>query len=873
MKNITKLLAMLICALLVSLCFASCGQEQNSDEPTPTAVDTPTAQPTEAATPTEAVTPFPTGKDGSDESYDAVAALLKVSSSDKLTVSEKLGWWDWFCRYTPNGDAMDVFDVNADAGGSGAMDEGRGPFCREDTYQGVKNNLELYETLNLKSNAWIECQGDSRSFLIALHQLEDGTFEMNEKTGAAKIIANPWTWTTNGPSKNNNANYLCWVGVHSFVNDEQWAAPFILSNYPELSAPTYPDGTVAKGYFDDSNDPAKSIFYDACAAKDLNGDIRRYEELFTQGSADTTGFVEYEDLYGKKYVTCDWSVGKDACAPFWLEYTKFTTKYWIERGVDWFWVDNWNGWDNFKNRPIERAFGDWTEKAFTEYLMENPQIGVTVTEDFNICDYIREKALELDPNTDVTDIRYQNSVWARTEWIEDPIWKAFLSFKAKVNREYNTNYYKGIKEAAKELGLNPDDICVAANDFPYLTYGAYDADFLDIVHTEYNCSYSAVTGFTTSGYPPNGYSGHAMNLMANMSKGTNAVLWYYTEDYKSNPNLAYVLSYEALAYNCTIYAGNATENITGTDRTAAKVNQSIGLLRDYFTDRKIYAEIGVVFSVDSEMSTLAPGGFVYGEKNPANVAYGGWCHAFDELNIPYRSISSARLAQQAELCNVLILPQVRSISKAEVNDILVPFLDRGGLLVITGEEAGVVDSQENNYMAHSSAILKDLADTYSGNGKVVYMETDIAEEYFTFHQKADMETLYELYLNEINSMVEGWYEQGYANKLVSFENLPDSVATTLNYAPYNNHLFVDIVNMQLDVDTDTVTDIEAGVKVKVRLPSSLWGKRLNVKLFVNGSKEIVDLYPDTDFVVENGMVEITLPAFNIYSSIIIREFQ
>ena len=208
-----------------------------------------------------------------------------------------------------------------------------------------------------------------------------------------------------------------------------------------------------------------------------------------------------------------------------------------------------------------------------------------------------------------------------------------------------------------------------------------------------------------------------------------------------------------------------------------------------------------------------------------------------------------------------------------MNDILVPFLDRGGLLVITGEEAGVVDSQENNYMAHSSAISKDLADTYSGNGKVVYMETDIAEEYFIFHQKADMETLYELYLNEINSLVEGWYEQGYANKLVSFENLPDSVATTLNYAPYNNHLFVDIVNMQLDVDTDTVTDVEAGVKVKVRLPSSLWGKRLNVKLFVNGSKEIVDLYPDTDFVVENGMVERTLPAFNIYSSIIIREFQ
>ena len=70
----------------------------------------------------------------------------------------------------------------------------------------------------------------------------------------------------------------------------------------------------------------------------------------------------------------------------------------------------------------------------------------------------------------------------------------------------------------------------------------------------------------------------------------------------------------------------------------------------------------------------------------------------------------------------MILPEVRSISKAEVENILIPFLDNGGTLVITGENAGIIDSMENNFIPHSSAILEDLANTYSGNVNVIYME-------------------------------------------------------------------------------------------------------------------------------------------------------
>ena len=166
---------------------------------------------------------------------------------------------------------------------------------------------------------------------------------------------------------------------------------------------------------------------------------------------------------------------------------------------------------------------------------------------------------------------------------------------------------------------NPDNIAVAGNDVPYFGCGIFKGD-LDIVHTEYSCEYSASTAFNVSGYPPNAYSGHLFNILNDTARSKNAVVWYYSHTRPNDPNLALTVSYEALAYNCTIYSGDDIPNVVGTNETAKQVNTSINALRDTFSDRQNYSEIGVLYSSQSAYTQLLPGGYT-DSSSDSEVAY------------------------------------------------------------------------------------------------------------------------------------------------------------------------------------------------------------------------------------------------------------
>ncbi len=866
-----RLLVFIVAIAMLFICCA-CGNNQTSGDETPTPEISPSE--TVTSTPTDApaeptATPFPEGPDGSDKTYDEVAANAQVSVSDALKVHEPIGWWDNWARFNATGDPMDAFDANSDTIGSIYNDEGRGPFLRETSVVGSKGTVEQAKLFKLKVGAWIELQGDSRNMLIALHQLEDGSFEMNEETGSAKVIANAWSWASSGPGKNPNANYLAWGSIHSFVNNEEWAEPFTIQNYPELALPTYPDGTVAQGYLEggDRLTPHLATFYDACGAKDINGQVVRYDEFVTVSGFDDSvpGIIGLKDYKGNMVYSDDFSIGKDSSAPFWAEYAAMTVDYLVANGTDFFWIDNWNGWDNVNNNPLKKAFGDWSEYKFRELLKSDTTLAGEVANDFSISAYIKQRCLELDPDCPVDNLLGYGSWTTRdASWAEDPVWLTYIAFKSKENTAHNSAVFKAIKDAALKYNGDAESVAVCANDFPYLTFSACDGETLDLVHTEFGNYYSAATGFSTSGPTPYGYSGHAMSLLSDTTRSTQAVLWYYGDEVR---NLAYMYGYEALAYNCTLYG-----NKVGTQYSTGKLNESVGVLREFFSDRRLYAEIGVVYSADSELSTLAPGGFVSGEKNPTDLSYMGWCHAFDELNIPYRGIQADRLADRIDLCKVVILPHVRSISKDVIDNVLRPWLDKGNVLIVTGDDAGHVDSVANDFRLHESNILVDFANEYAGNGKVIYYETDPMIDYFIYHAKVDMETLEELYLNDLKTLINGFIEDGTLNSLLELENLPVHAVTTLNYSPLANNFFVDIVNMQYNVDEDVLTNIEAGVKVKVRLPSSLWGERLNVKLFLSETRKVVDLIPGESFSIDGEYAYITLPEIEFYASIIFTQF-
>lgn len=833
-----------------------------TDEATPTdapATPTDAATPTDVpATPTEAATPTPT-------QAPAVEVDALKLPTDLLEIQKSLGWWDDYARFTSAGEtAIGRYDTDASdtIGHEGAGSE----FFRKLERDTWRSRIKAFHDLGYKVGDWLEAQGDTGGYIIALHQNEDGSFLMDEKTGNAKVLATPWSWSTSGPAKNPEANYVTWAGLFTLVNDEPWS-PNSSTELEGLSKPTYPDGTISIGYMDGDTSPAGSKFLDAHCAKDLNGNFIKFDGLGSTGT-ETEGTWHLVDGDGKDYYVTDFSCGKDSASPYWLEYSATTIRQKIEDGVDYFWIDNWCGWDNICTRPLQRAFGDWSEFKFKSYLAENPQIGVADTDNFSISAYVKQRAKEIEPNGDPDDIsNANNAMWVKPEWVNDPVWLAYLAFKTTINTEYNTGFFNLIKDIAEEVNGDRESVAVCANDFPYTTFGAIDPECLDLVHTEYNSNYSSLTGFVTSGYPPNGYSGHAYSISIEMCRANSAVFWYYPSDYAYTDIFTKVLGYEALAYNSFLFANKSG---IGTEAGNKNVLATIGKLKEDFSDRQTYADIGVVYSAESELTWLAPGGNVNGGANESTLGYMAWCHAFDELNIPYRAIFEDNLAEKINLCSVVVLPNMRVIDKETIDNVLIPYLDSGKTLVITSTYAGELASSKNSFAKNDEALLVKLAKEYSGAGKIVYYEEDPTMFYFQLNKTSDVADVYDFCLIDIENMVNEWYTDGTMTKLVSFENIDAlaSVVTTLHYAPTNNKYFLDIVNMQYNCDEDTLAPMPETIKATLRLPSQLWGRELSVSVMTSDKEEAIVL-DSTQFTVNEAEISINIPTFDVYGCVII----
>ena len=776
-----------------------------------------------------------------------------------------IGWWDDYARFSV-GDSSTLKKTNADADTTGSRnDEGRGAYARQvDSLTGIATMKTLHKN-GFKAGAWIECQGDSRTFMMLIHQNSDGSFEIDPRTGAAKLYAWVWGWSTT--SKNKNANYKVWCGVHSFVNNEEWAYPYVLSEYPEMSTPTYPDGTPAVGYLDggDYTTPHLAKFYDACAAKDLNGSVIRFEELFLSSGVKEDALV-IETKGGLKYRTDDFSFGKDASAPFWLEYSRNSIEFWIKEGVDYFWIDNWCGWDNFNNTPLKRAFGDWSEYKFKQYLKQYPELGVADPDNFSISEYVKKKAKEINDLCSMSD--WSDPTWKSPEWNKDPIWMAYLAFKAKENRAYNSGVNAAIKEFSLKYNGDAEAVGGLVNDFPYMTFAAFDCDALDMISTEYNTNFSAATQSYTSGVLPNRYSGHAYSLLSNSSKAHTANIWYYASQYPYTDTSGQVYGYEALAYNVTTH--NA---FGGTTKSNTLVNTAIGTLKEYFSDRRLYSNIGIMYSPDSETCELAPGGYNGERVSTHDLSYMGWAQSFDELNVPYKSIQFQRIEKQIGDCSVLILPNVLAIDQATIDNIFKPWLDKGNTLIITGAEAGKVDRMENNYTQHEKPILVEFANSYDSEngGKVIYLAEDPCYDYFGEIRKKSYGELYEAYLKKFEGQLKEWIEKGYIEKIFEVDlDVSKSVITTLNYSATAKRFFIDIANLQYDHEADVLTEMPDDLTVKVQIPSNYWGyDDLKVSIFTDDTGEVKQLTKDTDYTIDEITMTITVPKFAYYATIMV----
>jgi uncharacterized protein (TIGR03437 family) len=790
-------------------------------------------------------------------SVDRAQGVIKAVTDCFSTViasSAPVPWWDAWPRFSTNDGVAGVELTTATATIGAGHDEAAGTLYRLQNTLDVQQTVRDLHAKGYRSISWIEGNGQCRQVVCSVHNLgAPDSYEIDPRTGAARTIDSWWTWDHRDTQTGNEVRYF---GLASFVNAESWLGPWTL-NDPVwgLATPTYPDGTPATGSLSDPANPTLARFHDALASKNLNGGQHVEADYSRAGEA---GLVYVTPGNNPPGFSGDISIGKDSAASWWLDYNKKAIRWFAQHDSDGFWMDNASGWDSLGTRPIERGFGEWCVAGFRDFLADHPEVGVANPSGFDVRGYLRSLFKSFFRGRDATNLN--DPGWADARFCDDAVWRAYLVYRSKQLSAYFRALHQTVKDEAAASGrfANPDDFFLGGNDVPSLTYGVYTGDEIDAAHFEYNALGGPDIGPVGRGLPPEGHAGPLYAAAVRYGKGRRATAWFYMDGALSglarNENLSEVLGFEALSQNVTLYNGSSNARMVGTDQSAKVVNDAIARLEPVLGHRARAGAVALLYSTDTQHSRMAPGGFCEGDTPAHTLGYNGWGAALEELQVPYRAIPDFRLSA-AELAgvSVLVLPHVRAIEPDTVNNVLVPFLQGGGGLIVTGDDAGSVRQKPGLYASNGSALLRDL----DGTPGVVFLSENVGEEFFLDQSRVAGRDAIAQALDQLRS-------SGRLPVEVDASALGARVRVAVHEDVNAGTAFCDLLNVDLDRASDVLTPSQGGSLV-LRVPDMLAGQAISVT-FHDADGAVVS--PPASF-LDDRRIQVTVPAFRVYATLVL----
>jgi hypothetical protein len=762
-------------------------------------------------------------------------------------------------------------------------DEGRGPYFREIVTASYTSVLHQMHSHGIHVTGYMEGSGEVPAFVGALHQLSNGTLLQDPKWHAAQMISHVWLWDYTGPVVNPQANTVVWFGMHSFANNEPWLGPFTLAHYPAIRLPTYPDGRPATGYEpNDARDPCHARFYDALAAKGIDGALK-LSPRYDFPTSNFTGLPLYA-VGGTRQSSGFISFGKDVAAPFWLDYQKNILEYNVQHGGEGMWSDNATGWDFLGNTPTIAAFGDWSVAQFRLFLARHPEIPMPgAAAHFNIVTYLQERLLAWFPNAGhaVHDPHYPG--WTDERFLSDPIWRAFLAFKAQTSQRFLQSSYETLRRAAAVAGKDPDAVYLGGNDMPAVTYGALNGTEMSQVNTEFSpTSFPDVDNFGRS-YPPTGHTGPFYATAVSLERSQHAIVWYYLTDAASRnkPHLGELLGFEALANNVLLNTDTDWGQSPGTAASMAFVNATIERLAPVLGYRVRQGRIALVFGSFTQATGLAPGGNVGTgavESVPGrfshldhSLGFAGWCEALEERHMPYRVIPDYKLPQGIPPeVSVLILPHIRSLDPATVHNVLIPFAKAGGTLLVTGSDSGIFQTRDFAYRANPSPILADLTTQPLAPGRAMWVDGNPGFDFYlgnrgigTHGQSATQRK--EAARNTVDTLLASLEQGGGLRREIDLGTWGDRIWITAYADETQTKYFYDFLNVNFDAMADAFTPTAGGTAV-VAVPSQLADRQIVAQFYDADRTRAISL-PVTS--LNATSISVSIPSFRVYGTLVL----
>lgn len=765
-----------------------------------------------------------------------VTALLAVQC-------QALPWWDDFPRMVSDSTASAVGTVTNYHGNLGmnanGQDPGWGTFFQADGIRKNAAKIASFQNAGIKQIGYFETYGQSYCFVAELGAWDE--------TNLTPVLHTHWNW------QNYAGGTIRWLGAKNFFDDEDFARPYTRT-HPRYGGPamTYPDGTVASGYDGPDTDPRNSRVYDAGCSKDILGNLSIDDYKYPAGPTNGLVYIPSDNDYAGLMM-----FKKDSACPLWTDYTYASTLQAADAGIDGMWSDNYGPWDSLGYTVVQRGFGDWSVARFHDYLtnsfstVELIGLGVTNAATFDIRDYLKGVALGWGWNgTSLT-----SAVWSRADWLDDPLWRAYLVFKRQVGTEALSNYYAAVKSAA--LAGGKTEFLVAGNDIPGFSLGWCRGD-LDMVSTELALGYKNSSGSAGFTAPPTGRYAPLYKLAREHAQGRFVNIWLYNTSYEtalSHPELCNVLYYEMLATHAMPKFDPASTKIAGDEATNAGFFDFVSQVAPVYGERVPVEDVGIYYSSSSVLRQLVPMGFAAFNAQPHQFGFWGWATALGELHYQYRAVPEWKLTPELlSTLRLLVIPNADVLDPADVA-VLSPWVDGGGRLVITGDsgkylgESGHFDVNTNGWSVAS----------LTNHANVVYLPDNIGMDYYLAY--TNRPPLLPQFSAAMDSALAGAGSAGIVDTTAS-----GRAGITLYSDATAGRFFIDVDNFDIDLNTYAVNGTGL-VEIEALCPAGLRGQRLKLSVMTPQANA-----PGITLVAaSNDTIRIELGSVEYYAGVVIEK--
>lgn len=758
-------------------------------------------------------------------------------------------WWDDFPRIveTPQLDQAQAHHANIGMCAA-HTDPGWGLYGQVLTRHEERGRA--FQEAGLKSISYAETFGQSYCFIAEL--AAGGPWPDHRPT-----LRSHWNWRAYGGGE------IAWVGMHDWFDDEAFARPYTRT-HPRYGGPamTYPDGTPATGYLGPENDPRNSRVYDASMAKDILGRLALdYHFIDTSSSPqlDNAAFPEQArdallpvgDRYSGLVL-----FAKDSACPLFIDYTRASIRMAADHGSDGIWSDNFSAWDSFGMRPVQNAFGAWSVARFRGYLKEHfsadalAAMGVADPDTFDVRAALRAFMRSLGGN----DEDLQDPLWHDPRWLDLPLWRAYIIFKRQTGTEALSAYYRAVKEAAAESGR--PDFFLAGNDVEFML--GWPRGDLDMVSSELSPHWGLMTG--PQGIPlfPAGRFAPLYKLGREHARSRFVNIWLYLENqyapYRLNPGLVNTFYYEMLANHALPMFHPSNPRVAGTEADNAAFFAFVERVAPEYGGRTPVEDIGIYYSSSSALRDMTPGGIRNHADQPHHFGLLGWATALGELHYPYRVIAEWRCtAQTLDALRLMVIPEAEVLDPAWVESTLKPWLDRGGRLVFTGP-SGCYRGEDENFDRYANG---SCLDSFKGMPTVFYLPENLGGKHYALRTLPERDTLRPAFAKALTDAL------GDVPERIQAPGVPPTVGITLYEDIARSRFFIDLNNMDLNVEADTVRPT-GELSFALRLPDWMVGRD------VSGQVLTPDMTPDLTLEKTSASaLALRLSSVNYYAGIIL----